>query len=140
MVLHSTRVAWLSVTGSGNETAAHLKHNPRMTIMFNAFDGKPLILRLYGMAKAIHRGDAEWSALLPMFKALPGARQIFDVSIDLVQTSCGMGVPCYRYLGDREQLNRWALGKGEDGIRGYWQEKNAVSIDGIATDIIAKST
>ena len=109
-----------------------------MTLMFCAFEGAPLILRLYGAAKVIHRNDPEWKTLFTLFKPLPGARQIFDVSIELVQTSCGMAVPTYDYMGDRELLSDWAVRKGEDGIRRYWEEKNQTSIDGIPTHIVAR--
>lgn len=138
-VLGSNRVAWLNVTGSGNETAAHVQLDPRMTVMFCAFDGQPQILRIYGSAKAVHRGDPEWPELFSLFKPLPGARQIFDVNIDLVQTSCGMGVPNFAYVGERESLNEWAVRKGEEGLKQYWEDKNQMSIDGIPTHIVAKS-
>lgn len=138
-VLGANRVAWLNVTGSGNETAAHVQLSPRMTIMFCAFNGDPLILRLYGTAKAIHRGDAEWAELSPLFPPLPGARQIFDVAIDMVQSSCGMAVPFYAYEGEREALTRWAEKKGDTGIRQYWADKNQQSLDGIPTLIVEKS-
>lgn len=104
-VLDKNRVIWLNVTGSGNETAAHTRENPRMTLMFAAFEGKPMILRLYGQATALHPDDPQWAELYAHFKPLPGARQIFDVSVDLVQTSCGMAVPNFEYAGDRQQLN-----------------------------------
>ena len=138
-ILNPARVVWLNVTGSGNETAAHVAHNPRMTMMFCAFEGKPLILRLYGTAAAVHTGDAQWAKLVALFPPLPAARQIFDVALDLVQTSCGMGVPYYRYVGEREQLNDWARAKGGEGIRRYWADKNRVSLDGLPTGIVAKS-
>jgi hypothetical protein len=139
-VLGANRVAWLNLTGSGNETAAHVQQSPRMTIMFCAFAGDPLILRLYGTAKAIHRGDPEWTELIPLFPPQPGARQIFDVAIDLVQTSCGFGVPFYTYDGEREMLTNWAEKKGEAGIRQYWTDKNQQSLDGISTHIVEKSS
>lgn len=138
-VLDANRVAWLSVTGSGNETAAHAQENPRMTIMFTALEGNPMILRLYGNAKVIHKNDPEWKDIVTLFKPLPGARQVFDLAVDLVQTSCGMGVPFYDYAGEREQLNEWANKKGEEGIKEYWKEKNQESIDGKPTHIIEKN-
>lgn len=139
VVFGSKRVAWLNVTGSGNETSAHIQSNPRMTLMFCAFTGKPLILRLYGQAKVYHRADREWRELLPAFNPLPGARQIFDVEIDLVQSSCGMSIPYLDYVGEREMLNDWARIQGEAGIRRYWSDKNAMSIDGQPTHIVEKS-
>lgn len=134
-VLDERRVIWLNVTGSGNETAAHVAENPRMTLMFCAFEGKPLILRLYGQARAVHPGDPDWQALLDQFPPLPGARQIFDMTVDLVQSSCGMAVPLFEYVEDREALNDWARRKGQAGISQYWQEKNVTSLDGKTTGI-----
>jgi hypothetical protein len=138
-VLGSNRVAWLNVTGSGNETAAHVQQNPRMTLMFCAFEGKPMILRLYGKANVVHHADPDWRTLISAFNPLPGARQIFDLAVDLVQTSCGMSIPNFDYVGERELLNDWARAKGDAGVRQYWAEKNQVSIDAIPTHIVAKS-
>ncbi len=137
-VLSPSRVIWLNTTGSGNETAAHVQQNPRMTLMFSAFEGAPLILRLYGAAKVVHPNDAEWAQLFPRLPALPGARQIFDLAIDMVQTSCGMAVPYYAYQSEREQLSDWARQKGDAGIKEYWAEKNQLSIDNMPTHILQK--
>jgi hypothetical protein len=138
-IIDKHHVVWLNVTGSGNETAAHVQENPRMTLMFCAFTGDPLILRLYGNATVVHRNDPEWADLFALFAPIPGARQIFRLTIDLVQTSCGMAVPYLSYLGEREQLNIWAEKKGPTGIKAYWQEKNQTSLDGLPTNIIAKN-
>ena len=138
-ILDPNRVVWLNVTGSGNETSAHIQEDPRMTIMFTAFEGNPMILRLYGNAQVIHKNDSGWKELICLFKPLPGARQIFDLKVDLVQTSCGMAVPFFDYLGEREQLNKWAIKKGEEGIKEYWQEKNQVSLDGRPTHIMDRN-
>ncbi len=132
-VVNANRVIWLNVTGSGNETAAHVQENPRMTLMFTAFEDNPLILRLYGTAKVIHNDDPEWQLLFPLFSPIPGARQIFDLNVELVQTSCGMAVPLYDYVGEREQLNTWAAKKGKEGLKAYWEKKNSVSLDGKPT-------
>ena len=137
-ILSPNRVAWLNVTGSGNETAAHVQVLPRMTIMFCALEGGPMILRLFGTAKTIHKGDLQWNELIALFDSLPGARQIFDVAVDLVQTSCGMAVPYFSYNGEREQLSEWATKKGEQGIRDYWKKHNQISVDGIPTHILEK--
>lgn len=134
-IIDEHTVRWLNVTGSGNETAAHVLENQRMTIMFCAFQGMPMILRLYGNATMVQPGDPDWNAFLQDFPALPGARQIFTLNIDLVQTSCGMAVPFFDYKEERQQLNRWAEKKGEQGIAQYWTEKNALSLDGKPTGI-----
>ena len=135
-VLNENRVIWLNVTGSGNETAAHVQKMSRMTLMFTAFEGNPMILRLYGTAKVIHPNDDAWDELHTLFEPLPGARQIFDLDVDLVQTSCGMGVPNYDYVAERELLNEWARVKGQEGVEKYWVDKNQKSIDGLETNII----
>ena len=138
-VLDKNRVIWLNVTGSGNETATHIQELPRMTLMFAAFQGDPMILRLYGTASCIHRHEAGWDALAMFLPDIPGARQIFDLNVELVQTSCGMAVPFLDYAGERDQLNQWAEKKGEAGIRQYWQDKNQTSIDGKPTHILDRN-
>ncbi|MFC1532760.1 pyridoxamine 5'-phosphate oxidase family protein [Thermodesulfobacteriota bacterium] len=139
-VLDKNRVVWLNLTGSGNETAAHIDENPRMTIMFASFSGGPMILRLYGTAKSIHKNDSDWNSIYSLFDPLPGARQIFDLNIDLVHISCGRGVPFFDYVGERDQLNNWAKKKGYSGIKEYWKDQNQVSLDGKPTNILEKNT
>ncbi|KAA0993125.1 pyridoxamine 5'-phosphate oxidase family protein [Dyadobacter aurulentus] len=134
-ILEPNRVMWLNVTGSGNETAAHLLENNRITVMFCAFEGKPLILRLYGTGKAYHPRDKAWTEYIDLFPKLEGARQLIDIEIDIVQTSCGMAVPFMEYSQERNELNNWARKKGEDGIRTYWEQKNVRSFDGMETGI-----
>ncbi len=132
-VLAPGRVAYLDLTGSGNETSAHLLENGRITIMFCAFEGPPLILRLYGQGRAVLRGSAEWDQLKPRFADLPGARQIILVDLDHVQTSCGDGVPFMDFRAERDKIIQWAETKGEEGLEAYRQEKNLRSIDGLPT-------
>ena len=129
-VLDPNRVVWLNLTGSGNETAAHVLESPRMTLMFCAFEGEPKILRLYGTARTVTPGSEDWDELNALFEAHAGARQIFDLGIDLVQTSCGFGIPYFDYAGERDKLRAWAERKGEEGVREYWRLKNARSLDG----------
>jgi hypothetical protein len=138
-VLGKNRVVWLNVTGSGNETSAHIQESPRMTIMFAAFEGNPMILRLYGNANVIHKNDSEWNELYSLFNPIPGARQLFDLTVDLVQTSCGMAVPFFDYVEERDQLKKWASKKGDAGIKEYWLEKNQISLDGKPTQIKDKN-
>ncbi|MEY4903400.1 MAG: hypothetical protein RLZZ292_1215 [Bacteroidota bacterium] len=134
-ILDANRVVWLNVTGSGNETAAHLLETNRMTILFCAMEGNPLILRLFGSAKTYHERDVEFSELLPLFPKYAGARQIFDLHVELVQTSCGMAVPFMDYQSERESLNNWAVKQGDEGIKKYWAQKNTLSLDGQPTGI-----
>lgn len=134
-VLDENRVIWLNLTGSGNETAAHLLENDRITLMFCAFEGTPLILRVYGRAKLYHKTDAQWGELIKQFPALPGARQIVDIEVEMVQHSCGFGVPLYKHQGDRTTLQDWAKKKGAEGIQEYQIEKNSKSLDGKSTGL-----
>jgi hypothetical protein len=135
-VTSEKKVQWLSVTGSGNETAAHLINDNRITIMFCAFEGAPNIVRIYGTAKEIKPKDSEWSELITQFPTTPGARQIFDITIESVQSSCGTSIPFYEYTGERNQLNDWAEEQGQKKIEQYWEEKNQTSIDGLPTNIL----
>ena len=135
-ILTSKRVGYLDATGSGNETAAHLKENGRVTIMFCAFEGPPLIFRIYGHGRTVQPGDADWAQLRPLFgPPLPGERQLVIVEIDNTYTSCGYGVPFFDYQGEREQLIEWAEKKGPEGLTAYRAEKNQRSIDGLPTGL-----
>lgn len=135
-VIDGNKIVWLNLTGSGNETAAHLLKHNRMTIMFCAFEGKPMILRLYGTAAIYHKRDAEFEAYLPLFPENVGARQIIEMTVDLVQTSCGYAVPFMDYQAERTTLNDWAAKQGADKIQNYWENRNTKSIDGFDTNIL----
>jgi hypothetical protein len=135
-VIDDKHVAYLDLTGSGNETAAHLKHDGRMTMMWCSFDADPLILRVYGRGRAVRQQDAEWGDLRRHFAPLPGERQLIVLDIESVQTSCGYAVPLYTYAGERDTLARWAEKKGAPGLLDYWREKNQVSIDGLTTGLL----
>ena len=135
-VISPTEIAWLNLTGSGNETAAHLLKNNRMTIMFCSFDKSPLILRLYGKASIFHPRDPQYNDLIDLFPENTGSRQVISMKVDLVQTSCGFGVPLMESASERDTLTVWADKKGEEGIEDYWKEKNKESIDGFPTNIL----
>ncbi|MEO9964464.1 MAG: pyridoxamine 5'-phosphate oxidase family protein [Reichenbachiella sp.] len=132
-IISPNQVAWLNLTGSGNETAAHILETNRMTIMMCAFDGKPNIMRIYGIAKAIYEQDKEWSQYGQLFEKNTGARQIFLVDIESIQHSCGMAVPLLDFVEHRDLLNIAHDKKGRDKVKEYWQEKNMVSLDGLPT-------
>jgi hypothetical protein len=142
-VIDPNTVAYLDETGSGNETAAHLRASGRLTIMFCGFENVPMILRLYGQGRSLPRGTPEYAALLETAydnHEPPGARQIIRLDVDLVQTSCGYGVPLFDYKQDRPTLRRWAENKGEDGVAAYRRQKNVRSLDGFETGVAAEPT
>ncbi len=137
-IIDQNTVVYHDKTGSSNETAAHLKADGRMTIMFCSFDGPPKILRLYGEGEVLHRNSDEYKTILQNHfenQTYAGARQIIRLKADLVQTSCGFGVPLFDYKEDRDNLERWAEKQGPDGIKDYWQRKNLTSMDGLPTGI-----
>jgi hypothetical protein len=130
-ILDSTTVAYLDLTGSGNETAAHLRADGRMTMMFCAFDGKPTILRLYGVGEIVGLDSPRGIQLADLFREFPGARQFVLLQVSSLMTSCGFGIPIMDYRGDRDMLPEWATKKGEEALVEYRRTKNAVSIDGL---------
>jgi len=134
-VLSPERVAYLDLTGSGNETSAHLAENGRITFMFCAFQGPPRILRLFGRGRVVLPGDGGWGDLRPLFPDPPGVRQIIVADVDRVQTSCGYAVPLMDNARDRDTLIRWAEAKGPEGLEAYRREKNTASIDGLPTHL-----
>lgn len=134
-ILGPNRILWMNLTGSGNETAGHLLENDRMTLMWCSFTSFPQILRCFGTARTVHQTDANWSDLASHFPAHRSARQIFDVAIDMVQTSCGYAVPFMDYKEDRDTMQLWVDGKSDDELRAYWQEKNTHTIDGKPTNV-----
>lgn len=138
-LLSPRRVAYLDLTGSGNETSAHLAENGRITFMFCAFSGPPNILRLYGHGRVVLPGADEWQELAEHFPTYPGARQIIAADISRVQTSCGFAVPLMDYCGQRDTLIRWAEAKGEDELAAYQQQKNLRSMDGLPTPLAARA-
>ena len=137
-VLGPNRVAYLDLTGSGNETSAHLRQNGRITMMFCAFDGPPNIVRLYGHGSVVTAHDDGWADLAPLFPKMAGTRQIIVIDVDTVQSACGMSVPFYDYKGGRDTLVKLWESKGEEGVRDYWKTKNAVSMDGLDTHPLDK--
>jgi len=132
-ILSPTKVAYMDIVGSGNETSAHILENGRITFMFCAFGGPPKILRLYGKGYTVLPDDAEWPQLSSHFELLLSTRQIIVADIFKVQTSCGFGVPFYAYTGERDHSHNWAEKKGPQGLEDYKKEKNMISLDGLPT-------
>lgn len=137
-IIDENTVVYRDLTGSGNETAAHVMQNQRITFMFMSFGIRPMILRFYGSGRIIHEQDREWSDCLSRFDPLPGLRQFIIADIDRVSTSCGYGVPRYEFIEERDTLLKWADSQGEDGISRVWSEMNSKSIDGIPTDVLSR--
>ncbi len=136
-ILDERKLIWLSVSGSGNETAAHVIASKRMTLMFCAFSGDAMILRVYGQATVSHHHDEEWAELYQQFPNYPGARNIFTLDIDLVTTSCGTGIPEMNIVRDRADTELLPSYEelGVEGVEKYWRRKNEISLDGKPTGL-----
>lgn len=134
--IYNQTVAYLDLTGSGNETAAHIMENGRLTIMFCSFSEQPLILRLYGRGKVVQPKDEAWQRFHSHFRSMFGERQIIVLHVESAQTSCGFGVPVYELKEERPTLTEWTIKKGEEGIKEYWKAKNQISIDGLPTHLV----
>jgi hypothetical protein len=134
-LLGENRVGYLDLTGSGNETSAHVAENGRITFMFCAFEGSPNIVRLYGTGRTVLPGTPEWDALIGNFTLHLGTRQLIVADIHRVSTSCGYSVPLYDYKGQRETLTKYWEARGEAAIPEYQRTKNSASIDGLPTPL-----
>jgi hypothetical protein len=134
-VLGPRQVAYLDITGSGNETAAHLGDNGRITLMFCSFSRNPLIMRLFGKGRSVQRDDPTWESLYSQFRDTAGVRQIMLIDIEDVQTTCGYGVPLYELISPRDTLERWAESKSPKELEAYRSKNNLTSIDGLPTGL-----
>jgi hypothetical protein len=134
-VLSDHQVAYMDLISSGNETSAHTLENGRITIMFCSFDTTPNILRLYGKGFTVLKESADWEMYSSHFLIYPSTRQIIVMNVEMVQTSCGFGVPLYDYWGERDIHFEWAEKKGPEGLNEYVEKNNLVSLDGLPTDI-----
>jgi hypothetical protein len=134
-VINDNQVAYMDLIGSGNETSAHILENGRITLMFCSFDKVPNILRLYGRGITVLRNSKDWDFYSTHFAIYDSTRQIIVANIDLVQISCGFGVPFYAYQGERDTHFDWAEKIEDEGLKNYVEEKNLSSIDKLPTQI-----
>jgi len=134
-ILNDHQVGYMDLISSGNETSAHTLENGRITIMFCSFGEKPRILRLYGKGRTVLKEAEDWKTHSDQFEILPSTRQLIIVDVDLVQTSCGFGVPMYDFKRERSIHFDWAEQKGPDGLIEYINKNNLKSLDGLDTDL-----
>lgn len=135
-ILSDQRVAYLDLTGSECETAAHLAENGRLTIMFCSFSEKPLIVRLYGRGSVVRPRDEQWHELHAHFQSTPGERQIVVLDIESIMTTCGFAVPVYEFKSHRDQLTEFTCKMGPERMDEYRRERNQASIDGLPTFLL----
>lgn len=130
-VLGDREVAYLDLTGSGIETAAHLQENGRIVLMFCAFTGPPKIVRLHGKGQVIFPNNPDFARLQSCFRQHAGVRTIIRVAITRVSDSCGHGVPLMEFVARRDLIEKWCTTKGPQALAEYRTAKNRVSIDGL---------
>lgn len=135
-VIDATTCCYLDMTGSGNETAAHILDNGRLTIMFNSFASMAQIMRLFGTGRVAAMGSDDWRAHIDLFPDFPGQRQIIFLDIETVQTSCGYGVPVMTFDRPRDTMAKWATGMGEEKLKAYRAEENMISLDGLPSGFV----
>ncbi len=138
-VVSEDQILWLNLSGSGNETAAHVLASSRMTLMWMSIGETPIILRVYGRASIVHPRHDEWDELAAHFPTFGGSRQIFDLRIERVADSCGSGVPIMSIEADRgvTELEPWYAEMEPEQLHGFWERKNQTSIDGLPTNIFS---
>lgn len=130
-VLGPLEVAYHDYTGSGAETAAHLRENGRVVVMFCAVNGSPKVVRLHGKGTVVTPEDARFRRFAAHFPPNPGTRAVIHIAVTRVSTSCGYSVPLFDFRAHRETLDQWAETKGSEGLSGYRATKNQSSIDGL---------
>ena len=130
-VIDSKTLAYLDLTGSGVETISHIKENGRLVMMFCAFDGKPMILRVHGRGEVLESDSVEFKRLRPRFGDFPGVRSIIKLTATRIADSCGWNVPLYDYQGTRDYYQKFADQLGKEGIREGQIAANMISIDGL---------
>ncbi len=131
----NNKLLWLNYFGSGNETAAHLLEDGRMTLMMCAYEGDPKILRIYAQVNVIQEKDEQWAEYIGEFDDTKGARQVFELNIESVNDSCGWGVPLYEYQGQRTKLTNYYGSSTKEEHMEYMQKNNQVSFDGKKTGL-----
>ena len=136
-VLDANTLSWLNLTGSGNESAAHVLHNPRMTVMFCAFEGRRILRAMAG--RGCCTGGRRLGGSAGTLSPSVAARQIFLLDIERVQASCGMSVPLFDYQGGQGGSRHGGRPARGRRIAAYWRKKNQVSLDGLESEILVRS-
>jgi len=130
-VLGPRQVAWVDLVGSGVETIAHLRENGRIVLLWCAFSGPPKIVRLHGRGRVCLPGSEEFERVTAEHAPHLATRAVVVVDVDRISDSCGFGVPVMELVEERDQLHRWAVAKGAEGVAEYRAAKNRVSLDGL---------
>jgi hypothetical protein len=130
-VLGPMEVVYQDYTGSGAETAAHVRENGRIVIMFCAFDGPPQIVRLHGQGRIVSLDESDFPKFETLFPPHQGTRAFVHVLLNRVSSSCGYAVPFFDFRAERDTLSKWSAAQGPEKLHAYRAKKNRQSIDGL---------
>ncbi len=109
-VINHNTLVFLNYPGSGNRTYTDAVANGEFTIVFNAFEGTAKILRLFCKAKIIESKNEKFYEYLSIFNEKESlVRNIFEMHIYAVESSCGYSVPIMEYKEDRTSLKDWVI-------------------------------
>ncbi len=107
-VLSDDTLIFLNYPGSGNRTYRDALADGEFTLVFNSYEKKPMILRLFCKVKIVKEKSDDFYKYLELFKEKESlVRNFFVLSIYGVETSCGDGIPHMEYKEDRPLLRKW---------------------------------
>ncbi|KAJ2918098.1 hypothetical protein MD484_g2310, partial [Candolleomyces efflorescens] len=132
----SSHVWYEDLTGSGIETISHLRENGRITIMFTAFEGPPMIVRLFGTGKVYEFGTPEYDALLPPEKRQPGSRAVIWIDVHKVGSSCGYSIPFFTYKAPRMRLHRSFINREQQDFDFSCQQLESSSVSDSSSSMV----
>lgn len=126
-VLERGSLLYMDYPGSGNRTARDIDAGGEVTVVFNAFEGKPRILRLFCKGELIGKNDKDFPAYMKHFGESPEViRRLIKLNIYAVESSCGMSVPVMRFEQERNELRDWAVKQHANGTLTTYMESHAV--------------
>ena len=129
-VLDEETLIFMSYPGSGNRTHRDAKNGGKFTLVFNAFEGKAKILRIFCDVEIVDENSAEFEEYLQSFKEKASlVRNFFKLHIYAVESSCGEAVPFMEYKGERESLKEWAVKMDKSEKLEAYKESHLVPVD-----------
>lgn len=116
-ILNDSQLIFLDFPGSGNRTARDIVNDGEVTLLFNAFEGDALILRLFCKGEIIALEDGRFTGYVERFGVnSTSIRQLFLFDIYAVETSCGEAIPYMEFKAERKSLKNWAKKMSDEGV------------------------
>lgn len=127
-VIGDNEAVFLDYAGSGNRTARDVDADGEVTVMFCSFGPSPLILRLFCKGELIDKEDKALQDLFH-FRDLKGMRRFVRLHIYCVEHSCGMSVPQYDFVSERNDLKEWCADEERGGRLDEYLQRKATPPD-----------